>query len=169
MTPDKIKYSIQNKRLQIGFLDQATHYSVAVAFGLVAITVLYLFIQNFLANQTFSFQRVFELVIFIGFSILSYSTYIVQRNRLDLEELPINFSSKEFKNRLEKLARINNWEFISFEKLIVISKFKEKTIILFDNQNFFVTSIFDPDSFGFLIRIFQKPKLLSIIKNESRR
>ena len=100
---------------------------------------------------------------------MSYSTYIVQRNRLDLEELPINFSSKEFKNRLEKLARINNWEFISFEKLIVISKFKEKTIILFDNQNFFVTSIFDPDSFGFLIRIFQKPKLLSIIKNESRR
>lgn len=169
MTPDQLKYSLRNKRLQFGFIDLLHHYSVAVFFGLLAISFLYLFIQNFLANQAFSFQRSFEFVVFLGFLVFTYSIYNAQKKRLTLEALSLDISTNDFKTIVEKLAKNNQWELFSFEKLIVLSTDKEKMIILFDNENILVTDFFNPDSFGFLFRIFRKPKLLSIIKNESRR
>ena len=169
MTPDQIKYSIQTRRLQFGFRDKASHYSVVAFFGLVSIAVLYLFIQNLLVDQTFSFERGFEFAVFIGFSIFTHSIYKAQKNRLELEIFPLDLSSNDFRTTLEKLAKIKKWELNSDERLMLLSTNKEKTIFLFDKERILITSLFDPDSLGFLFRIFRKPRLLGIIKNELRR
>ncbi len=86
-----------------------------------------------------------------------------------MEIFPLDLSLNDFRTTLEKLAKIKKWELNSDERLMLISTNKEKTIFLFDKERILISSLFDPDSLGFLFRIFRKPKLLGIIKNELRR